>query len=81
MATGGGDGAGATPPNSVGYLLRNTNELLGVKNVDGGKTGQTSRAGPCLIVTAAREPLSRSSLWVAPGSRKCTCVSITPGRT
>ena len=49
--------ASATPPNSTGYLLRNTNELLGVKNVDGGKTGQTSRAGPCLIVTAAREPL------------------------
>ncbi len=46
-----------TPPNSVAYLLRNTNELLGVKNVDGGKTGQTSKAGSCLIVTAAREPL------------------------
>ena len=46
-----------TPPNSIGYLLRNTNELLGVKNVDGGKTGQTAKAGSCLIVTAAREPL------------------------
>src|SRR5690606_3148395 len=29
--------------------------------------------------TAAREPDSRSSLWVLPGSRKWTCVSITPG--
>lgn len=39
------------------YLLRNTNELLGVKNVDGVKTGQTARAGSCLIITAARESL------------------------
>ncbi len=30
--------------------------------------------------TAAREPVSRSSLWSSPGSRKCTCESITPGR-
>src|SRR5438128_956159 len=32
-------------------------------------------------ITALRDPVSRSSLWVRPGSRKCTCVSITPGRT
>ena len=31
--------------------------------------------------TAAREPVSRSSLWTGPGSRKCTWLSITPGRT
>ena len=31
-------------------------------------------------MTAAREPDSRSSLWSRPGSRKCTCVSMTPGR-
>ena len=31
-------------------------------------------------ITALSEPVSRSSLWVRPGSRKCTCVSITPGR-
>ena len=31
-------------------------------------------------ITAAREPVSRSSLCSAPGSRKCTCVSMTPGR-
>ena len=36
------------------YLLRNTNELLGDKNVDGGKTGTTTRAGQCLMVTSAR---------------------------
>lgn len=41
----------------VGYLLRNTNELLGVQHIDGVKTGQTARAGSCLIVTAARESL------------------------
>ena len=39
------------------YLLRNTNELLGVHNVDGGKTGQTARAGGCLMVTRARESI------------------------
>ncbi len=39
------------------YLLRNTNELLGVQHIDGVKTGQTAKAGSCLIVTAAREPL------------------------
>ena len=31
-------------------------------------------------IAALREPVSRSSLCVSPGSRKCTCVSITPGR-
>ncbi len=31
-------------------------------------------------MTAPRLPVSRSSLWVSPGSRKCTCVSMTPGR-
>src|SRR3954470_21103841 len=31
--------------------------------------------------TAAREPVSRSSFHSSPGSRKWTCVSITPGMT
>ena len=39
---------------SVDYLLRTTNEMLGIKNVDGGKTGQTTRAGGCLMVTSER---------------------------
>lgn len=39
---------------NVDYLLRTTNEMLGVKNVDGGKTGQTARAGGCLMVTSER---------------------------
>ena len=36
------------------YLLRNTNELLGDKHVDGGKTGTTARAGQCLMITSER---------------------------
>ena len=39
------------------YLLRTTNELLGVNNVDGGKTGMTARAGSCLMVTSVRPPI------------------------
>ena len=38
-----------------GYLLRNTNELLGTAGVDGVKTGKTARAGDCLILSAHRE--------------------------
>jgi D-alanyl-D-alanine carboxypeptidase len=36
------------------YLLRNTNELLGRDAIDGVKTGQTSRAGGCVVISAAR---------------------------
>ena len=38
-----------------GYMLRNTNELLGANGVDGVKTGRTARAGDCLILSAHRE--------------------------
>jgi serine-type D-Ala-D-Ala carboxypeptidase (penicillin-binding protein 5/6) len=41
------------------YLLRNTNELLGVNAIDGVKTGSTARAGQCVIVSAAKTPESR----------------------
>ena len=37
------------------YLLRNTNELLGRDGIDGVKTGQTARAGQCLVLSANRE--------------------------
>lgn len=40
------------------YLLQNTNELLGVNDIDGVKTGKTRRAGECLVVSAARAPES-----------------------
>lgn len=46
---------GPTPGTVV--TVRNTNELLGVKRIDGVKTGQTARAGNCLIVSAEREKL------------------------
>lgn len=39
----------------LGYLLRNTNELLGANGVDGVKTGRTARAGDCLILSVHRE--------------------------
>lgn len=38
-----------------GYLLRNSNELVGARGIDGVKTGQTARAGQCLILSARRE--------------------------
>jgi len=38
-----------------GYLLRNTNELLGTNAWMGVKTGKTARAGDCLILSAHRE--------------------------
>ena len=40
----------------LNYVLRNTNELLGKNDIDGVKTGRTSRAGDCLILSANREP-------------------------
>ena len=42
-------------PKKLGYMLRNTNELLGTNGVDGVKTGRTARAGDCLILSASRE--------------------------
>lgn len=41
------------------YLLRNTNELLGVEGIDGVKTGRTANAGDCLIISASQAPASR----------------------
>lgn len=41
------------------YLLKNTNELAGVDGIDGVKTGQTRRAGPCVILSSGRAPESR----------------------
>jgi D-alanyl-D-alanine carboxypeptidase len=39
----------------LGYMLRNTNELLGTRGIDGVKTGRTARAGDCLVLSANRE--------------------------
>jgi D-alanyl-D-alanine carboxypeptidase (penicillin-binding protein 5/6) len=41
------------------YLLRNTNELLGINSIDGVKTGTTARAGQCVIISAGKPPDSR----------------------
>jgi serine-type D-Ala-D-Ala carboxypeptidase (penicillin-binding protein 5/6) len=41
------------------YLLRNTNELLGVNSIDGVKTGTTNRAGECVIISSGKPPDSR----------------------
>jgi D-alanyl-D-alanine carboxypeptidase len=41
------------------YLLRNTNELLGVSGIDGVKTGQTRKAGGCLIISSAKPPITQ----------------------
>jgi D-alanyl-D-alanine carboxypeptidase (penicillin-binding protein 5/6) len=48
-----------TQAGQTSYLLRNTNELLGVNAIDGVKTGTTARAGQCLIISAAKPPDSR----------------------
>ena len=40
----------------LNYILRNTNELLGKMGIDGVKTGQSARAGQCLILYANRDP-------------------------
>jgi D-alanyl-D-alanine carboxypeptidase (penicillin-binding protein 5/6) len=40
------------------YLLRNTNELVGVNSIDGVKTGQTRKAGGCVIISGTKPPIS-----------------------
>ena len=39
-----------------GFLLRNTNELLGRDGIEGVKTGRTRLAGDCIVLAADREP-------------------------
>ena len=39
------------------FLVHNTNTLLGTHRIDGVKTGSTARAGECLILSAARDPI------------------------
>jgi D-alanyl-D-alanine carboxypeptidase (penicillin-binding protein 5/6) len=41
---------------SLGILLANTNKLLGTDNIDGVKTGRTSRAGDCIILSSEHTP-------------------------
>jgi D-alanyl-D-alanine carboxypeptidase (penicillin-binding protein 5/6) len=63
---------------SLGFRLKNTNELLGVEGVDGVKTGRTSRAGDCLILSAARDPETRhegDTVYITP--RRITVVLLS----
>jgi D-alanyl-D-alanine carboxypeptidase len=49
--------------------INNTNELLGEDGIDGVKTGRTSKAGDCLILSADRKPEVRqdgSTTYVTP---------------
>lgn len=39
------------------FAVHNTNQLLGTHRIDGVKTGSTARAGECLILSAARDPI------------------------
>jgi D-alanyl-D-alanine carboxypeptidase (penicillin-binding protein 5/6) len=52
-------GPAPAAPAANEYLLRNTNELLGNSEIDGVKTGQTARAGGCLIISALKPPLAK----------------------
>ena len=61
------------------YLLRNTNELLGVHNIDGVKTGQTARAGGCLIISASRDPVILREDGTAPTLLKRRLIVVVLG--
>lgn len=57
-----GPGPVAVPPPAPAaneYLLRNTNELLGRAEIDGVKTGQTNRAGGCVVISALKPPVAK----------------------
>jgi D-alanyl-D-alanine carboxypeptidase (penicillin-binding protein 5/6) len=41
---------------NLGVQLQNTNKLLGTDDIDGVKTGRTSRAGDCIILTSEHTP-------------------------
>jgi len=41
---------------NLGVTLQNTNALLGTDNIDGVKTGRTSRAGECIILSSEHKP-------------------------
>ncbi len=44
------------PTGTRGFILRNTNELLGQDGIEGVKTGRTARAGDCLVLASDRDP-------------------------
>ena len=44
------------------FLIKNTNKNLGLDGIDGIKTGQTSRAGPCLAMAAEKQAIVKELL-------------------
>ncbi|MFQ3578113.1 MAG: serine hydrolase [Verrucomicrobiia bacterium] len=57
------------PNGSRQVTLKNTNELLGISDIDGVKTGSTARAGGCLMLSSGRPPESRKegdSFFITP---------------
>src|SRR5260370_38701602 len=75
------------------YLLRNNNELLGSNGVDGVKTGTTARAGQCIALSSQKDPEIRKegeTTYVTPrrrrliilrASHRFACVQPLCGRT
>ncbi|MEO8206567.1 MAG: serine hydrolase [Chthoniobacterales bacterium] len=43
----------------MGIAIQSTNLLLGQENIDGVKTGRTSHAGDCIVLSSQRSPESR----------------------
>ena len=41
---------------NLGVSLHNTNPLLGTEDIDGVKTGRTSRAGDCIVLSSEHKP-------------------------
>ena len=65
-----------------GYVLQNTNELVGVEAIDGVKTGTTRRTGPSVILSAARPPESvqQGTQYIITPRRLVVVVLGTQGR-
>ena len=57
--------------------LTNTNELLGQDGIDGVKTGTTTKAGPCVVLTSERRPeVKREGETVYVTPRRITIVLL-----
>ena len=51
------------------FIVKNTNKILSLEGIDGVKTGLTSKAGPCLVVTAEKQPIVSE---LADGNKRVT---------
>ncbi|CAN5437293.1 hypothetical protein BH23VER1_BH23VER1_33830 [soil metagenome] len=50
----------------LSFLVKNTNQLVREKGIDGVKTGQTNLAGPCVVISGEKPPVVREG----PGGQK-----------